>query len=92
MVVSAQDERELVQSLMGLRETAGVEADIFTTAQTIINLALVHVKNTTVTATPAAVTMQVLYHLYSVSQLNDMLVSHQFLGTLVFFEGNQNLI
>lgn len=44
---------------MDLRETAGVEADIFTTAQTIINLALVHVKNTTVTATPAAATMQV---------------------------------
>ena len=60
MVVLSQNERELVQSLMGLRETAGVKADIFTTAQTIINLALVHVKNTTVTATPAALTMQVL--------------------------------
>ncbi|KAK8401365.1 hypothetical protein O3P69_002852 [Scylla paramamosain] len=57
-VSDPQDERELVQSLMDLRETAGVEADIFTTAQTIINLALVHIKNTTVTATPAAATMQ----------------------------------
>ncbi|MPC07935.1 Treslin [Portunus trituberculatus] len=58
-VSDPQDERELVQSLMDLRETAGMEADIFTTAQTIINLALVHVKNT-VTATPAATTMQEL--------------------------------
>lgn len=54
-----QDERKLVESLICLRETAGVEADIFTTAQTIINVALVHVKNITVTPTPAAATMQV---------------------------------
>ncbi|XP_050735884.1 treslin-like isoform X3 [Eriocheir sinensis] len=57
-VSDPQDERKLVESLVSLRETAGVEADIFTTAQTIINVALVHVKNTTVTPTPAAATMQ----------------------------------
>lgn len=57
--VLMQDEKKLVESLVSLRETAGVEADIFTTAQTIINVALVHVKNTTVTPTPAAATMQV---------------------------------
>ncbi|XP_071544769.1 uncharacterized protein [Panulirus ornatus] len=44
-VSDMQDTKELVQSLVCLRDGDGMETDLFTTAQTIINLALMHVKN-----------------------------------------------
>ncbi|XP_045594124.2 treslin [Procambarus clarkii] len=43
-VSNPQDTEELVQSLVCLRDGDGGQTDLFTTAQTIINLALMHVK------------------------------------------------
>lgn len=45
-VSNPQDTGELVQSLVCLRDGDGMHTDLFTTAQTIINLALMHVKGT----------------------------------------------
>lgn len=40
-----QDTEKLIQTLKNLCNGDGIETDLFTSAQTVINLALMHVKN-----------------------------------------------